>query len=301
MFQYILIKDIMKKYLKTTHQDISQIFLHPKYSLGIYKEDILSKLNYYNYKHRILFIAGLPKSGTTWVENFIFNIPGYCPRNLSGDPDVIIRQNLPVDAFEKVPSYGYSYFKTHVNPTEENFKVLRKASIAKVVVMYRDPRDVSVSRYFHLLKKPKKPGDPNYFDYRNVNKDKGLSFSIDIDIAHHIPWIKGWLYRVESDPENHFVIRYEDLLARPLLIFKKMLDFYSICLSRDEVERIFLETQKMKKKKFLSNVLVGKKSTFRKGTVGDWRNHWNDVHKKKFKDSAGDFLIELGYENDLDW
>lgn len=87
----------------------------------------------------------------------------------------------------------------------------------------------------------------------------------------------------------------------PLLNFKKMLEFYSINLSQKHIKKIFIETQKMKKKKFLSNVLAGKKSTFRKGVTGDWKNHWNDAHKKKFKDLAGDFLIELGYEKDFEW
>lgn len=44
-----------------------------------------------------------------------------------------------------------------------------------------------------------------------------------------------------------------------------------------------------------------KSSTFRKGVIGDWRNHFTEQHKSIFKELAGPQLIELGYERDLDW
>ena len=72
-------------------------------------------------EENILFVAGYPKSGTTWVENFISNIPGYNPRELNGDPEIIRLQNLPDDAFKWFPKSGYSSIKTHTNPNENNF------------------------------------------------------------------------------------------------------------------------------------------------------------------------------------
>jgi hypothetical protein len=41
--------------------------------------------------------------------------------------------------------------------------------------------------------------------------------------------------------------------------------------------------------------------TFRKGTIGDWRNHFEPEHKTAFRELAGQALIELGYEKDMDW
>ena len=42
-------------------------------------------------------------------------------------------------------------------------------------------------------------------------------------------------------------------------------------------------------------------STFRKGTIGDWRNHFTEEHKAAFKEVAEAELIKLGYEKDYDW
>ena len=42
-------------------------------------------------------------------------------------------------------------------------------------------------------------------------------------------------------------------------------------------------------------------SFFRKGIAGDWRNVFTEEDKVLFKKEAGDLLIKLGYEEDLDW
>ncbi len=42
-------------------------------------------------------------------------------------------------------------------------------------------------------------------------------------------------------------------------------------------------------------------TTFRKGQIGDWQNHFTDEHKRAFKEVAGEALINLGYENGYDW
>jgi hypothetical protein len=43
------------------------------------------------------------------------------------------------------------------------------------------------------------------------------------------------------------------------------------------------------------------KSHFRKGIVGDWRNYLKPEHIQRFKELCGQQLIELGYEQNLDW
>lgn len=43
------------------------------------------------------------------------------------------------------------------------------------------------------------------------------------------------------------------------------------------------------------------KSHFRKGISGDWKNHFNQQHKKFFKDNYNDLLIKMGYEKNDNW
>lgn len=42
-------------------------------------------------------------------------------------------------------------------------------------------------------------------------------------------------------------------------------------------------------------------SHYRKGTPGDWVNHFTEAHKRTFKKRHGDLLVRLGYESDLNW
>lgn len=42
-------------------------------------------------------------------------------------------------------------------------------------------------------------------------------------------------------------------------------------------------------------------SHYRKGTPGDWRNYFDEVHVRTFKDRFNDLLLTLGYETNPDW
>jgi hypothetical protein len=43
------------------------------------------------------------------------------------------------------------------------------------------------------------------------------------------------------------------------------------------------------------------KSHYRKGVAGDWVNHLTGANKTLFKERWGSLLINLGYEQDLNW
>lgn len=47
--------------------------------------------------------------------------------------------------------------------------------------------------------------------------------------------------------------------------------------------------------------LFGKSATFREGKIGAWKKYFLKRHKIAFKKIAGQLLIDLGYEKDLNW
>ncbi|MFB5615351.1 MAG: hypothetical protein ACE5RI_09745 [Candidatus Nitrosomaritimum yanchengensis] len=51
----------------------------------------------------------------------------------------------------------------------------------------------------------------------------------------------------------------------------------------------------------ITQTLFGDGITFRKGQIGAWKKHFMPEHKEIFKQVAGQLLIDLGYEKDLNW
>jgi hypothetical protein len=275
----------------------------PAYHTRIWSKDFLSRVGYYRYPCRTLFVAGLPKSGTTWVENFLYHLPGYNPRYLKGSPEALERQNLPSDAFDDFPKHAYSFVKFHLNPSEENLAVLKRNGVDRIVVMYRDPRDVVLSRYHHIREFPKLSNEIGLVeDYRALSREEGLHRAVEIVIDYFVPWIRGWRELIQRHPECKFlVMSYEQLHANPKAEFRRLMDFYGISMSDAEIEQVLIRIKTGRTSRFSPRGLVGKKSTFRKGNVGDWRTELSSAHKALFRDRAGDFLVEVGYEKDKNW
>ena len=51
----------------------------------------------------------------------------------------------------------------------------------------------------------------------------------------------------------------------------------------------------------IADELFGNAPTFRKGQIGAWKEYFTQEHKELFKKTAGQLLIDLGYEKDFDW
>ena len=296
----------MRVYIPAPLKSLIKIIFSPKYYLLIFFNDLRSLFGNKFGNVKIIFVAGYPKSGTTWVENFISNIPGYSPRILNGSRDMIRHHHLPKDAFNKIPNYGYSAIKTHILPYSKNIDVLIQAGINKVVVMYRDPRDIAISQYYHVLKEnPWLASDQFYEDYTKMNKSSAIQHSIDMVLFDYDSWVKGWLSVEKNNSDiDCMVIKYEDLRLNSTQIFKKLLFFYGIELEDNLFNKMFISSDKKISTNFIdtfTSLNPGTKSTKRKGQEGEWKMEMNSEHKKYFKDKAGDLLIELGYEDDYDW
>ena len=100
----------------------------------------------------------------------------------------------------------------------------------------------------------------------------------------------------KRNPDRSITVRYEDLSLNCNFYLEKILRFLEIESSPDIVQ------QCMHAGSF--QVLSGgrargeedQNSLFRKGVVGDWKNHFTHKHILDFEKIAGDLLEQLGYE-----
>ena len=150
------------------------------------KNDFDTLRGVYHYKHPIIFIAGLPKSGTTWVRTMLAMLPGYNIRPIYDPKGTMVEHYFICDdVFQALPKNRYSIIKVHTKFSEENFKIITKY-VDRFIVMYRDLRDMCVSRYIHV--KNDKTHDLCQ-SYNEWSKDEGMMHSIGLVYKHHVPWV----------------------------------------------------------------------------------------------------------------
>lgn len=264
------------------------------------KNDIGALLGIYKYESPVIFIVGLPKSGTTWLHRMLLKIPGYNNRIVDDPCGVTVNHDICEEVFRSLPRYGYSVIKFHTRYTEDNIRILN-AHVPKFIVMYRDLRDMCVSRYHHVMADP---GHRHHRLYQEAGQDDGMTHCIDVIAQEYVAWVRDWVDALASLDGRAMTVRYEDLNRNPFDIMKRVLQFYRVEMSDDLVRsmvsgRIVKEKDLAAELKRDKGLKVG--STARKGAIGEWKHHFNETHKKQFKEAAGDLLVRLGYERDLQW
>ena len=242
------------------------------------------------YPNHILFVAGLPKSGTTWIENMLGAFPGY---TIIPDPEITVWEyanggshqfELYLDYFQKV-SQALAIVKVHCPGSANNVRILKNLEIP-YVVMYRDLRDAAVSHVFYVKRTP---WHVEYPHYKNKDIKSGLEHFGNTLLPEWAAWIQSW--QRNRDKTRSIIVKYEEMKAKPVEVFSRIVQHYELPDKNIEslIERFRFEKMKQKG------------SFFRKGKTGDWKNHFDDHLKALFKEKVGQFLVQEGYEKDLDW
>jgi hypothetical protein len=182
-----------------------------------------------------------------------------------------------------------------------DFSELVKELRFKHILLLRDPRDVAVSHAFYMLRDTLHQHH-EYYTKTLKSDEERLMASIcgfEENAENYLPPIGesfGAYLPWTNDPST-LVVRFEDLIGpqgggdaeKQLEEIERIGRFVERSLSREKASQI-------------ARRMYGKGSlTFRKGQAGDWRDHFAEAHKRAFKATAGELLIELGYEKDTGW
>jgi hypothetical protein len=110
---------------------------------------------------------------------------------------------------------------------------------------------------------------------------------------------------VEDGPallgSDYTEVRYEDLLVRPNEEIERLLDFLGVDTNETLVESCVNSASFEKLSRGRQRGQEDPSSFYRKGVAGDWRNYFTEEDRRVFKEEAGELLIQLDYEEDLDW
>ena len=172
-----------------------------------------------------------------------------------------------------------------------------RAEVAHFFVL-RDPRGALLSHAFYIGDKAVHNVHHEYYQgLESLEERLEVSIRGRADFPGEFPnirtrlgWYLDWLDCREVHP-----VRFEALINDREAALGGMLDFairqgFSLGLSRSRAVAV------------LSDAIDPQRSyTFRSGKTGEWKQHFTKKHKELFKEVAGDLLIQLGYEADLDW
>ena len=275
----------MKKYFIFFLKLIKSLLLRPITTFEWVIEDFKKDLNAKKYKspHKLVWCAGLPKSGTTLIEEIFDNLP-YVRLNNSFNrlfnPGVLDHDHgISDQMFKNLSNEKFSFFKTHTHYEKKYEKIAINYNL-KIIISLRDLRDMLISRYFHIL------ADKKHWLHKSI---KDLNFtdgfiaslsarenknSID-SLNYYYNWVSNWLDI--SKEKKYLVLWYEDYKQNPINYIKKILDYTSFDeFSPSEINnKILIKKNKLPLSKNLK--IHGRlRSTFRKGVVGEWKELFNN-------------------------
>lgn len=251
-----------------------------------------------------IMIISIPKSGTNVLKRCLSLFPMLWPsyRQFS------MKFNRRKDGTELLQrivnrTKKGQYSSGHIFYSEKNSKILEDANF-KVLFIIRDPRDVVISHFhwvtelntIHRLHKYYKNLPDN--DARLIASIKGIPGKY-ADDGKEFEGIGVWFNRFMPWLEKPYTlfIKFEDIIG-PLGGGDQKKQFETI---KNIAEHLELEVEEQTLKFISENTYFKKARTFRKGTIGDWKNHFNSENKELFKEICGDWLIKMGYEKDKSW
>uniref|UniRef100_A0A8C6I6U9 Sulfotransferase n=1 Tax=Mus spicilegus TaxID=10103 RepID=A0A8C6I6U9_MUSSI len=264
----------------------------PLPDMWVQKEIVEDVHNKFVVKDEDLIILTYPKSGTNWLIEIV------CLIQTKGDPKWIqsvpnwecspwleSKSGYPVLTSKEGPRLMTSHLPTHL------FSKSFFSSKAKVIYLIRNPRDVLVSGYFfwantNLVKNLESLGI--YFEqFLKGNVGYGSWFE----------HIHGWLSMRERN--NFLVLYYEDMKKDPKGTIKKICDFLGKNLGADELDLVlkYSSFQAMKENNMSNYSLIKEDQItnglklMRKGTTGDWKNHFTVAQAEAFDKVFQDKMV----------
>jgi hypothetical protein len=165
------------------------------------------------------YFISFPKSGRTWVRFFYFSyLAKLAGRKFSLDPA----------DFPGYPRLFFTHDRWEHRRTRGWWKFIRGKHLVppagrrkkRIVLLARDPRDVVVSLYFHLVKRP--------HDYQwKLESVSEIMRNPEFGIAQVVELLNGWLAEWHGRP-GFKLMRYEDCQADAAREFRGLLGFLGL-------------------------------------------------------------------------
>jgi len=233
-----------------------------------------------------IYLATLPKSGTTWIKALSFailNRTTYKTNSLSTHPLQILNPHkcvpfVEIEALHTLPTYvnGHSprLFSTHMPYTSLPQSILDNG--CRIVYTSRNPKDNLVSLFHYANKlRDKSLGEMTFEEAFEMFR-KGM-----IPFGSYWDHVKGYYEASLDRPSEILFLTYEDMQKDAVNNVKRLAEFLGYPFTKDEEEEgevhqiVKLCSFDSLKEVSKHGVIAGHSTDifFRNGTIGDWANH----------------------------
>ncbi|PNJ04641.1 SULT1C2 isoform 4 [Pongo abelii] len=284
--------------------------------------DNWSQIQSFEAKPDDLLICTYPKAGTTWIQEIVDMI------EQNGDVEkcqrAIIQHRHPFIEWARPPQpsvlvlrrcFLLNYFKgvekAKAMPSPRILKTHLSTQLlppsfwennCKFLYVARNAKDCMVS-YYHFQRMNHMLPDPGTWEeYFETFIDGKVVWGSWFD------HVKGWWEM--KDRHQILFLFYEDIKRDPKHEIRKVMQFMGKNVDETVLDKIVQETsfEKMKENPMTNRSTVSKSimdqsisSFMRKGTVGDWKNHFtvaqnerfDEIYRKKMEGTAINFCMEL--------
>jgi len=262
----------------------------------------------------IIVIGGCPRSGTTLARALI----GMHPRIAAPQSECHFLASL------KNPNYLKNIFdfsSKEIDNIKEEFDeetirfieyVLRlyMKKEGKQLVALKAPVYITLSdelfnrfpnmRLIHCLR----DGRDVACSLRTFPKKRIVNWkAVPVKTRNSFGWcVRAWVAHVNSGrksmkSDKYMEVKYEDLVYAPIITMKKIFDFLN--LEMPDEDQLLSYYKFEKDEKHPQNIEIGR-AIYEK-SIARWKTDMSNGEKEKFKKMAGELLITLGYEKDLNW
>jgi aryl sulfotransferase len=276
----------------------------------------------------IIWLASYPKSGNTWFRTFISHLLNEKSEEVSINhlkTDGIFSSRMIIDNITGVEASNLTaaeidrlrprvyhhlartaerklFIKVHDAYTYlEDGTPLLGTENAKAIYIMRNPLDVAVSFANHASKELdqmiKDMGNESFAFCDNQNR---LANQLRQKLLTWSGHVESWAQAREIPVH---LVKYEDMKLNPVPTFTAAVRFMGLDCSEEQIEKAIQmsDFKKLKAKEEAEGFKERPYKTaafFRKGEVGDWRNHLTEAQRDKLIADHGEVMRKYGYLNE---
>ena len=221
-----------------------------------------------------VFVVTYPRSGTTWTEQMVHLLI-----NQGEQGEQRITDAVPwLETLPHRPNGMVAFLKTmpqrRLFTSHLPYPLIPplKNTTAKIIYLARNPKDVAVSTYFHNQSKLGYEGTWDEHFQEFLNGDVGFGPYFD----HVLPW-----WQASQKDKNILFMKYEDMKLDHAGNVAKLASFMDLQVDLQVIETVVtLSSLKSMTSNETTNFdwipqRADVPKHFRKGEIGDWRNHFS--------------------------